>query len=260
MEKKIREEDLETIKAAKEGFEKSFKEKTLYNKQTQDSDHLERIIEILNIKDKDEILDLGTGSGYLAFRIAKENTSCKVTGLDIVEKALEEDRNRARELGMSNISFVSYKGNEFPFENNSFNIVTTRYALHHFPKIKDTFSEVARVLKEEGFFFISDPTPNKEDIERFVDDYMRMKKDGHIKYYTKEEYESLASEAGFSLVNSFETEITFPRLKETAIEFDEIIEKHDKNIIDGYNVRVTEDNKYIYITQKVLNLLIEIVF
>ena len=153
------------------------------------------------------------------------------------------------------ISFVSYKGNEFPFENNSFNIVTTRYALHHFPKIKVTFSEVARVLKEEGFFFISDPTPNKEDVERFVDDYMRMKKDGHIKYYTKEEYESLASEAGFSLVNSFETEITFPRLKETAIEFDEIIEKHDKNIIDGYNVRVTEDNKYIYITQKVLNLL-----
>lgn len=255
MEKKVRVEELDTIKAAKEGFEKSFKEKTLYNKQTQDSNHLERIIETLNIKDNDEILDLGTGSGYLAFRIARENSSCKVTGLDIVEKALEEDRNKAGELGINNISFTSYKGNEFPFESNSFNIVTTRYALHHFPKIKDTFSEVARVLKREGFFSISDPTPNDDDLERFVDDYMRMKKDGHIKYYTKEEYEALAREAGLSLVNSFETEITFPRLKETAIGFDEIIQKHDKKIIDGYNVKVTEDNKYIYITQKVLNLL-----
>ena len=73
MEKKVRVEELDTIKAAKEGFEKSFKEKTLYNKQTQDSNHLERIIETLNIKDNDEILDLGTGSGYLAFSIAREN-------------------------------------------------------------------------------------------------------------------------------------------------------------------------------------------
>ena len=39
---------------------------------------------------------------------------------------------------------------------------------------------MSRVLKEGGKLFISDPCPNECDTERFVDDYMRLKKDGHI--------------------------------------------------------------------------------
>lgn len=86
---------------------------------------------------------------------------------------------------------------------------------------------------------------------------MRMKKDGHIKYYSKKEFIALAENAGFKLADSIETEITFPRLRETAIEFDDIMKKHDKKIIESYNVRVTDDNKYIYITERVLNLLFQ---
>ena len=54
--------------------------------------------------------------------------------------------------------------------------------------INDTFREISRVLKKNGIFFLSDPTPNDNDIERFVDEYMQMKKDGHIKFYTKDEW------------------------------------------------------------------------
>lgn len=42
-------------------------------------------------------------------------------------------------------------------------------------------------MKKGGRLFIAGPTPNEGDTERFVDDYMRMKPDGHIKYYEKEE-------------------------------------------------------------------------
>nr|WP_275891417.1 methyltransferase domain-containing protein [Ruminococcus sp. OA3] len=63
----------------------------------------------------------------------------------------------------------------------------TRYALHHFPEIADTFQEISRVLKPEGYFFLSDPAPNDNDTERFVDAYMQMQNDGHIKFYTKTE-------------------------------------------------------------------------
>lgn len=33
--------------------------------------------------------------------------------------------------------------------------------------------------------FLSDPTPNDDDTEGFVDAYMKMKKDGHIKFSQK---------------------------------------------------------------------------
>ena len=112
-------------------------------------------------------------------------------------------------------------------------MITTRYALHHFPIIKDTFKEIARTFKEGGFIFIADPTPNDNDTDRFVDDYMRMKKDGHIKYYKKEEFVQLAEEIGLKLVNEFQTEIRFPRLKETAYGLDEIMMKHQQPVIEG---------------------------
>lgn len=53
------------------------------------------------------------------------------------------------------------------------------------PEITDAFHEIHRVLKPNGYFFLSDPVPNENDAGRFVDAYMQMKKDGHIKFYTK---------------------------------------------------------------------------
>ena len=241
----------ESIEATKRGFEASFSESTLYNRQTQDARHLNMLIEMLYPKPDERVLDLGTGSGYVAFEIAK--SKAEVTGLDITEKTLENNRAKAAEQNFSNLRFVAYDGMSFPFGDGEFDAVVTRYALHHFPDIAHTFSEISRVLKSGGRLLISDPTPNENDTSRFVDDYMRMKPDGHIKYYTKNEFSLLAENAGLSLINAAQSEITFPRLKETANAYSEILEKHSPDIISGYNV--CENDEYIYITQKVWNLL-----
>lgn len=246
--------NLESIESTKAGFEASFREKTMYNRQTQDKEHLDRVIESLHIKDGMRVLDLGTGSGYVAFEIARRYPKVLVYGLDIVEEALQDNRERAEMENLQNIQFISYAGMEFPLESNKFDVVVTRYALHHFPDINYSFAEVNRVLKEDGMFFISDPTPNENDTKRFVDDYMKMKKDGHIKYYTSEEYVQLLEKNNFNLEDCFISEITFPRWKETAHGYDEILKKHDKNVIETYKVFETEDGKYIYITQNVLNM------
>ena len=102
---------------------------------------------------------------------------------------------------------------DFPFDDNSFDIVITRYALHHFPAIKDTFQEVNRVLKKNGIFFLSNPAPNDDDTERFVDEYMQMKNDGHIKFYTKDKWEKIGNVVDLVYVDDFETNICFPRKK-----------------------------------------------
>jgi len=245
----------ESIERTKQGFEESFAAGTFYNKQTRDEKHLELILDFLKVKDGMKILDLGTGTGYLAFPFAEKYPEAEVTGLDIVEQALCENRKKAEDKGLKNLQFVSYSGMDFPFEEDTFDMVITRYALHHFPNIQDAFREVGRVLKPGGSFFLSDPAPNADDTERFVDAYMQMKKDGHIKFYTKEEWKKIGEGAGLKSVDGFETSIRFPKKRETAPEFEEIVSRFDEAVIRGYAVEVVEDE--IWITERVNNLLFQ---
>ena len=243
----------ESIEKTKQGFETSFSTCAYYDKQTKDENHLESILHFLHVKPGMKILDLGTGTGYLAFPIAEKNKEVEVTGLDIVEKALEENRKKAESKKIHNLRFVSYDGMKFPFDDNCFDMVVSRYALHHFPAIQDTFHEINRVLKKDGLFFLSDPAPNDNDTEHFVDAYMQMKKDGHIKFYTKAEWKNMAKIESMEFVDGFETSIRFPRKKETSLEFDDIIRRYDENVIKGYEVEVIDNE--IWITERVSNLM-----
>lgn len=244
-----------SIADTRKEFEKSFAAGDFYNRQTQDSEHLERILSFIKVNKDMRILDLGTGSGYLSFPIAKNNPCCDVIGLDIVNSALEANRTRAVAEGIKNLSFVSYDGIDFPFDANTFDLVVTRYALHHFPDIEHSIEEVSRVLKSDGMLFISDPCPNECDTERFVDDYMRLKKDGHIKFYTRDEWTDICRRQGLMAVDSFNSSIRFPKKKDTAYGYEEVLKKHDKTVIDSYNLLETDTE--LYLTEQVNNILFE---
>lgn len=242
-----------SIMATKQGFEHSFSAGDFYNKQTQDERHLKNIVDFLPLRADMKILDLGTGSGYLSFPIAKKYPNISITGLDIVEKALEVNRLKANDEDIKNISFISYNGIDFPFDDSEFDMVISRYALHHFPDIQKSISEVSRVIKQKGFLFISDPTPNVNDNSRFVDEYMQLKKDGHIKFYTKDEWIQICEKHGLQFKQSFDSTIRFPKKKDTAYGFDELLKKHDRKIIESYEIEVVGNE--IYITEQVNNIL-----
>ena len=244
-----------SINDTRKSFEESFAAGDFYNRQTQDAGHLEKILGFVKISEGMKILDLGTGSGYLSFPIAKKNPGCEVIGLDIVDAALEANRVRADAEGIKNLSFVSYDGIDFPFEEGSFDLVVTRYALHHFPDIEHSIEEVSRVLKNKGLLFISDPCPNECDTNRFVDDYMRLKKDGHIKFYTKGEWTDICSRHSLFIAGSFDSKIRFPKKKDTAYGYEEVLRKHDKAVIAGYDLAETDTD--LYITERVNNILFE---
>ena len=244
----------ESINDTRKGFEESFATGDFYNRQTQDFEHLNRILEFVKISDGMRILDLGTGSGYLSFPIAKNNPGCEVICLDIVNAALEANQARATAERINNLSFVSYEGIDFPFEAGYFDLVVTRYALHHFPDIEHSIGEVSRVLKNGGKLFISDPCPNECDKERFIDDYMRLKKDGHIKFYTKDEWIDICSRQGLIIVDSFDSSIRFPKKKDTAYGYEEVLRKHDKTVIESYSL--VETDTELYLTEQVNNIML----
>lgn len=240
----------QSIKITREAFEKGFAESKYYNSQSQDDNQLELILKSLNIKSGAKILDLGTGSGYLAFAIAQKNPEITVVGLDIVSETLKGNRKKAMELKLNNIAFTDYDGLDFNFEDGTFDVIATRYALHHFPEINSTFKEISRVLKQGGQLFISDPTQNENDINGFVNEYMKVKQDGHIKFYTEEEITNLAWNVGLSPDTLFRTKIRFPRKE--AEKYRMLLDRYNEQVINGYQVQIIGDE--IFITQQVLNL------
>lgn len=198
-----------------------------------------------------KILDLGAGSGYLSFAIAQHYPNASVVGLDIVDQTLKENQKKIDKKGIGNLHFISYNGVDFPFADNTFDLVVSRYALHHFPDINKSLSEIFRVLTEAGLFFISDPTPNENDKDGFIDEYMQVKKDGHMKFYSFDEWMHLCETSGFRFMKSFQSDIRFPRIMDCA--YQEIMRKYDHKITDGYNLQILDNE--IYITEQVNNML-----
>ena len=244
-------EEEKRILAAKQSFEQSFAESAFYNRQTQDAAHLAQILSFLPLKDGVRILDFGTGSGYLAFEIAQKLPSANVTGLDILEKTLDTNRLRAAQNGISNLRFISYDGSRFPFADGSFDLVVSRYVLHHVPDIRRCITEISRVLRPGGCFFLSDPAPNAVDSERFVDRYMQLKPDGHIRFYTKEEWKQTAAVCELQFSDSFDSTIRFPR--RYTPEYTALLEQTAPDVLRSYDISHSGDE--IFITEQVNNML-----
>lgn len=240
----------EKIKITKEKFEESFSEPKYYIRQTKDDKQLDLLLDLIDPQKNDVIVDLGTGTGYVAFALGERCNVSKVIGIDIVTDTLLRNKEIANEKNILNLEFIAYDGMKFPFSDNSIDCVVTRYALHHFPDIKNSFKEIYRVLKSRGKLIIADPTPNENDKNRFVDKFMQIKPDGHIKFYSLDEYKNMLENIGFRFISNEMTTICFPR-KEVD-KYIKLLSETENHIITDYNIQIKDGE--IWITEQVLNM------
>ncbi len=111
------------------------------------------LIEKLDLKNVSNILDVCCGEGGTACWIAKEY-GCRVSGIDILDKAILVANNRAKNYNVSDL--VDFKiGDvfELPYGESSFDMVYGQDpdGLAHKER-KVIFKEISRVLKPHGRF------------------------------------------------------------------------------------------------------------
>ncbi len=73
------------------------------------------------------VLDLGCGDGRLALGVAGYAKS--VVGLDPDQELIADATERAREAGLRNTRFVVGAGQALPFDDGSFDVVISSWAL-----------------------------------------------------------------------------------------------------------------------------------
>ena len=81
----------------------------------------QRLVDYSQIRPGDRILDIGTGTGHLAFIAAKiVGDTGRVIGVDISARMLEQAQNKATVLGLNNIEFQLADAELLQFPSNSF--------------------------------------------------------------------------------------------------------------------------------------------
>lgn len=119
------------------------------------------------------ILDVATGTGDLAIKLARSLSINKITGIDLSEGMIEIGRRKVTEANLDNvISFTTGDCLNLPFEDNSFDCVTVAYGVRNFEHLDKGYQQMHRVLNNGGMLCVIElSTPTSKIIKPLYNFY-----------------------------------------------------------------------------------------
>jgi ubiquinone/menaquinone biosynthesis C-methylase UbiE len=133
-------------------------------------------------------LDIATGTGEFARALAPNARS--VIGVDATDAMLEQGQKFVARAGIENIGFAKGTVEDLPFDDQSFDCVTSRYAFHHFADPKPVISEMVRVCKPGGHILVVDIVVPELSTAAEYNYYEWLCDRSHTRCLTVEEFES----------------------------------------------------------------------
>ena len=101
------------------------------------------------------VLDVACGAGEAALNLAPlVKPSGRVIAIDLVAEMLPR-RPQSAQITECNVSFCVADGEELPFRADSFDLVTSRMAIMHFPNPLCAAAETLRILRPGGRFVLT---------------------------------------------------------------------------------------------------------
>jgi ubiquinone/menaquinone biosynthesis C-methylase UbiE len=94
------------------------------------------------------VLDVAGGTGHMARAYA--GTSAVAVVLDLTEEMLATGQRRAHAAGQSNVVFIHGDAGRMAFIDDSFDLVLSRFAAHHFERPEKEIAEMVRVCRPRG--------------------------------------------------------------------------------------------------------------
>ncbi len=117
----------------------------------------ELLIEALDVRSTESVLDVATGSGNAALAAARRG--CEVIGVDYVPALLDRARRRAEAEGLA-IEFVEGDAEALPFEDGVFDVTSSVFGSMFAPDQEKTAGELARVTRSGGRIGVVAHTPD----------------------------------------------------------------------------------------------------
>jgi ubiquinone/menaquinone biosynthesis C-methylase UbiE len=99
------------------------------------------------------VLDVGSGPGEIASRIAERHPDVRVTAVDLIEEHLALGASRYADLA-SRIGFVRGDAYALPFPDGAFDLAVCRHVLQAVPDAPRAIGELVRVTRPGGFLHL----------------------------------------------------------------------------------------------------------
>ncbi|ACB51872.1 unknown [Crocosphaera subtropica ATCC 51142] len=148
-----------------------------------------RLLSYVTLPHPSYVLDLGCGTGRLLNRLARTFPDLQGIGVDLSPQMLKQ----ARENNQHHPRLIFTQGNAecLPCAANQFDAVFNTISFLHYPNPQEVFTEVSRVLKPQGKFYLVDY------IRLYSLDSVPFSPGG-INFYSREKREELAENAGLT--------------------------------------------------------------
>jgi len=116
---------------------------------------------ITNLPKGGRLLDVGTGTGDIAFEALRADPSVRVIGLDFTAEMMKTGRKRERsEL----IGWCLGDALRLPFPDDTFDAVTSGFLIRNVLDVQSAFREQLRVVKPGGRVICLDTSPAPRNI------------------------------------------------------------------------------------------------
>jgi ubiquinone/menaquinone biosynthesis C-methylase UbiE len=145
----------------------------------------EWLFERLPLTADDLVLDVAAGTGHVARRMAPKVRA--VVAIDATEAMLEAGRIEAKRAALRNVVFMQADAAKLPFLDASFDIVVSRFAVHHFEDPRVQIAEMRRCLRMGGRLAIADLISDHDpEIAEFQNHLERLRDPSHTRMLSLE--------------------------------------------------------------------------
>jgi len=198
------------------------------------------IVDFVQPDKSDVALDIGTGEGIAAFKLAESVK--KVYGIEIREERIAKAKETAAKNGIHNTEFSVGIAQNIDFPDEFFNLATCQVALHHFAEPMKALSEINRVLKPGGKFEMSDPVFSEFAQAVWVP-VNRLRESDFNCYHTYLQTINMLNESGFEIIKI--KPFHFKRgLNKWIADGNEGVRERIKEVVLGLDRRVLEELRF----------------
>lgn len=102
------------------------------------------------------LLSVGCGLGNREIRMAGNNPSVDIRGVDLAGNLIGKANKRVQEKGLTNIRFEQADFYTYPLEKDSFDAVLFHSGLHHFRNMEQIVVKVREALRPDGILILNE--------------------------------------------------------------------------------------------------------
>jgi ubiquinone/menaquinone biosynthesis C-methylase UbiE len=143
-------------------------------------------------------IDLGTGGGHVAYRLAPH--AAAVTACDLLPDMLAAVARTAESKGIKNIQTVAAAAERLPMPDEEFDFLACRFSAHHWQDWEAGLREARRVLRENApAIFVDVISPGSPQLDTHLQAVELLRDPSHVRDYSAAEWLESLARSGFAV-------------------------------------------------------------